>query len=177
MKRNTAGQPVGTQMISAVDGSDFTGPVTVYVTADNGSQVVGATAAGLCAHKGKGYHSYIPTQAEWDHGHVAFTFCATGAVTVTVQGYPNNLPDDPADASAIATLFGAAATTAAAHTEALTEVLASLQNAVVTVASGGLTGTVTIYRPGTPQIPANLLRTIPMTRSAIDKPFSMNLVS
>ena len=40
MIKNTAGQKIGAEMVSATDGSAFTGSVTVYVTGDAGTQAV-----------------------------------------------------------------------------------------------------------------------------------------
>lgn len=85
MKKNVSGQKVGTQMLSATDGSNFTGTVTVYITKDGGSQTIGSVASGVCTHKGKGYHEYSPSQAETNADHIAFTFEGTGALTTTVQ--------------------------------------------------------------------------------------------
>lgn len=84
MKKNTTGQVIGVQMISATDGSAFTGTVTAYVTGDGGTQNAGS---GTVTHKGNGYHSYAPTQAETNYDHIAFTFTGSGAVPVTVQVY------------------------------------------------------------------------------------------
>ena len=85
MKKNLASQSIGVQMITASDGTNFTGTVTVVITIDNGTQSAsGGTAP---AHEGNGYHSYSPTQAETNGDHVAFTFTGTGAITSTVQVY------------------------------------------------------------------------------------------
>jgi len=92
MKQNVASQSVGIQMITASDGSDFTGSVSVSVTIDNGTQAAGAGTAP--AHEGSGYHSYTPTQAETNGTHLAFTFTGTGAITSTVQvftGFPQSV--------------------------------------------------------------------------------------
>lgn len=89
MKKNVAGQKVGAQMVSATDGSAFTGSVTVYVTLDAGTQAAGSVGAGACTSEGNGYHTYAPAQAETNGDLVAFTFTGTGAVPVTVQVYPN----------------------------------------------------------------------------------------
>lgn len=86
MKKNVAGQVVGAEII-ALDGSAFTGAVTVYVTGDNGAQAVGSVGSGACTHKGNGYHSYVPAQAETNYDHIAFTFVGAGAVPVTIQIY------------------------------------------------------------------------------------------
>lgn len=85
MQKNVASQKIGCQMISATDGSNFTGSVTVYVTGDAGTQAVGSVSSGACTHEGKGYHTYAPSQAETNYDLIAFTFEGTGAVTSTVQ--------------------------------------------------------------------------------------------
>lgn len=87
MKKNVSSQTVGVQMVSATDGSAFTGTVTVYVTVDGGTQAIGSTGSGVCTHEGNGFHSYVPTSGETDGGHIAFTFIGTGAVPATVQVY------------------------------------------------------------------------------------------
>lgn len=88
MRRNVASQHVGAQMITAADGTAFTGTVSVSVTGDSGTQGAGGGTAP--AHEGNGYHSYTPTQAETNYTHVAFTFTGTGAIPVTVQVYPKS---------------------------------------------------------------------------------------
>lgn len=88
MKKNVASQIVGAQMVSAADGTAFTGAVTVSVTGDGGVQATGSVGAGACTHEGNGFHSYAPAQAETNYNHIAFTFTGTGAIPVTVQVYP-----------------------------------------------------------------------------------------
>lgn len=88
MKKNVASQVVGAQMVSATDGSAFTGSVTVSVTGNGGTQATGSVGSGACTHEGNGFHSYAPAQAETNYDHVAFTFTGTGAIPVTVQIYP-----------------------------------------------------------------------------------------
>lgn len=83
MRKNVAGQTVGSQMIAAADGSAFTGSVTAILTGDGGTQGGG----GACVHEGNGYHSYTPSQAETNYDHIAFTFTGTGAVPRTTQVY------------------------------------------------------------------------------------------
>lgn len=83
MKKNIASQSIGAEMITAADGTAFTGTVSVFVTIDNGTQAAGAGTAP--AHEGNGYHSYTPTQAETNGDHIAFTFTGTGAIPVSVQ--------------------------------------------------------------------------------------------
>lgn len=94
MIKNTAGQKIGAQLITASDGSAFTGSVTVAVTVDAGTQATGSVGSGACAHEGGGYHTYAPAQAETNGDLIAFTFSGTGAVPVTVQVYtiPGVLP-------------------------------------------------------------------------------------
>lgn len=85
MKKNVAGQKIGIQMVSATDGSAFTGTVTVSVTGDAGTQATGSVGSGVCAHEGNGFHTYAPAQAETNYDHIGFTFTGTGAVPSTVQ--------------------------------------------------------------------------------------------
>lgn len=87
MKQNVASQVIGAQMVSATDGSAFTGAVTVSVTGNGGTQATGSVGAGACTHEGNGFHTYAPAQAETNYTHVAFTFTGTGAVPATVQVY------------------------------------------------------------------------------------------
>ena len=85
MKKNVSGQKVGAQMVSATDGSAFTGAVTAYITLDAGTQAVGTVGAGACTHEGNGYHTYAPSQAETNGDLVAVTFVGSGAVPATLQ--------------------------------------------------------------------------------------------
>lgn len=87
MKKNVASQRIGAQLVSATDGSAFTGSVTVLVCGDAGTQATGSVGSGACTHEGNGYHTYAPSQAETNFDLIAFTFTGTGAVPVTVQVY------------------------------------------------------------------------------------------
>lgn len=87
MKKNTAGQIIGAQIIDASDGSNFSGSVTVYVTIDGGTQAQGTVGSGACTNEGNGFYSYAPSQAETNGDHIAYTFVGTGAVGATVQVY------------------------------------------------------------------------------------------
>lgn len=87
MIKNTASQKVGVQMVSATDGSAFTGAVTVSVTGDAGTQATGSVGSGACTHEGNGYHTYAPAQAETNYDLIAFTFTGSGAIPATVQVY------------------------------------------------------------------------------------------
>lgn len=85
MRKNVASQVICAQLISKTDGSDVTtGTTTVYVTGDGGTQGAGG---GTVAHEGNGTWSYVPTQAETNYTHVAFTFVNTSAVTAVVNVY------------------------------------------------------------------------------------------
>ena len=85
MKKNIASQNIGAEMLTAADGTNFTGAVSVFVTLDGGTQTTGAGTAPV--HEGNGYHSYTPTQAETNGDHIAYTFTGTGALTATIQVY------------------------------------------------------------------------------------------
>lgn len=87
MRKNVAGQKIGAQLLSATDGSAFTGSVTVAVTIDAGIQATGSVGSGACTHEGGGYHTYSPSQAETNGDLIAFTFSGTGAISVTIQIY------------------------------------------------------------------------------------------
>ena len=76
-------------MVTAADGSAFTGAVTVYVTGDAGTQGAGSVGAGACTHEGNGYHTYAPAQAETNYDLIAFTFVGSGAIPATVQVFTN----------------------------------------------------------------------------------------
>lgn len=94
MKKNTAGQSIGAQMVTISDGSDFTGTVTAEVTIDNGTKTAGG---GSVTHEGEGYHSYAPTQAETNGDHIAVSFAGTGALSQTIQVYttfPQSVDND-----------------------------------------------------------------------------------
>lgn len=122
MLKNTSGQSVGAQMVSASDGSAFTGSVTVYVTVDRGTQAVGSVGSGACAHEGNGCHTYGPDQAETNGDHIAFTFVGTGAVPQTVQVYTRagdafTRLGAPAGASVSADIAAAKSDTAAIKTK------------------------------------------------------------
>lgn len=95
MRKNTASQVIGSQMVSATDGSAFTGTVTVYVTIDGGTQGIGTVGSGVCTHEGNGLHTYAPSQAETNGNHLAFTFTGSGTVPSTVQVY--TISFDPHD--------------------------------------------------------------------------------
>lgn len=88
MIRGQASQVVGAQMVNATTGAAFAGSVTVYVTVDGGTQAIGSVGSGVCTSEGNGLFTYVPSAAETDGAHVAFTFIGTGAVPATIQVYP-----------------------------------------------------------------------------------------
>jgi len=90
MKRNVAGQKIGAQIITAADGSAFSGAVTVYVTKDAGTQAIGSVGSGAATSEGNGYYTYAPSQSETDGDLLAYTFIGTGAIPVTVQVVPSS---------------------------------------------------------------------------------------
>lgn len=133
MQKNVAGQRIGVQMVSASDGSAFTGSVTVYVTGDAGSQAIGSVGSGICTHEGNGYHSYAPAQAETNFDLIAFTFTGSGAVPVTVQVYTainpvTAVPTAAANATAVRSELG------------LTGTLDTAFDAIPTAAENGAAG-------------------------------------
>ena len=121
MKRNVASQTVGAQMVSASDGSAFTGTVSCFVTGDAGTQGAGA---GAVTHEGNGYHSYAPSQAETNFDHIAFTFTGTGAVPATVQVYT----EFPQTGDAFARLGAPAGASVSADMAAVKAETASIQS-------------------------------------------------
>lgn len=106
MVKNSSGQKIGAQMVSATDGSAFTGSVTVSVTVDAGTQATGSVGSGACTHEGNGYHTYAPAQAETNGTLLAFTFTGTGAIPVTVQVFTTGFDPTAAVVPANVTQFG-----------------------------------------------------------------------
>lgn len=97
MKKNVAGQIIGAEMITASDGSAFTGAVTCFFTINGGTQTIGSVGSGICTHKGNGLHTYTPTIGETNGDHIAWTFIGTGAVPATIQvytGFPQSVDNN-----------------------------------------------------------------------------------
>lgn len=140
MIKNTASQKVGAQMITAADGTAFTGSVTVAVTVDAGTQATGSVGSGACTSEGGGYHTYAPSQAETNGDLVAFTFSGTGAVSTTVQIYTRAATPDVNVASIAANAITATAIASDAITDA--KVASDVTIASVTGAVGSVTGAV-----------------------------------
>ena len=137
MRKNVASQVIGAQMVSATDGSAFTGSVTAYVTGDGGTQAVGSVGSGACTHEGNGFHTYAPAQAETNYDHVAFTFIGTGAVPATVQVYTSF----PQTGDSFARLGAPAGASVSADVAAVKAETASIltDTAVIGAAGAGLT--------------------------------------
>lgn len=138
MLKNTAGQKIGSQMITAADGTAFTGSVTVSVTGDAGTQATGSVGSGACTHEGNGYHTYAPAQAETNYDLVAFTFTGTGAVPATVQVATQTASGGSGD---ITSILGTSLTeTSAGYLAAAFKKLFDVATPVLTAASVNQTG-------------------------------------
>ena len=138
MRKNVAGQKVGAQLISAADGSAFTGSVTVYVTGDAGTQAVGSVGSGACTHEGNGYHTYAPAQAETNYDLIAFTFTGTGAIPQTVQVY-TSFPQsaDALDAAGVRAAVGLASANLDTQLDALPTAIENADALLARNVSGG----------------------------------------
>jgi hypothetical protein len=95
MKKNVASQLIGVQMITAADGTDFTGSITCTIAKDGAAPV--ASAGTGPTHQATGYYEYNPTQAETNYDHIAFHFTGTGAISTTVQVYTDTVTGDVAN--------------------------------------------------------------------------------
>jgi len=87
MRKNVSSQRIGAEMVWASSGTIFTTSTLVYVKGDASSQNLGATSSGVAVYVGQGYHEYVPTQAETNYDHIAFTFTTTNALSVTLNVY------------------------------------------------------------------------------------------
>lgn len=86
MRKNVASQVVCAQLNATADGSAVTtGTTTVYVLGDGGTQ---GSGSGTVTHEGQGCWSYVPTQAETNYNHVAYTFVNSSAIAQTINVYP-----------------------------------------------------------------------------------------
>lgn len=84
MRKNVASQNVAGQIANATTGAPITTGVSVFVTGDGGTQTAGG---GTLTHKGNGHWNYVPTQAETNFNHIAFTFTHASGVNQTVNVY------------------------------------------------------------------------------------------
>lgn len=161
MKKNVAGQKVGVQMVSATDGSAFTGSVTVAVTLDAGTQATGTVGSGACTHEGNGYHTYAPAQAETNGDLVAFTFTGTGAVPATVQIY-TSFPQTGDNYARIGAPVGASISADIAAVQSDTD---NIQTRIpAALVSGRMDASVGAYQTGlTPLQPTTAGRTLDVT--------------
>jgi hypothetical protein len=85
MIKNKAGQTITCPMFNFDNVAYTTGPVTIWITGDGGTQTVGSVSSGACTHEGNGVWSYAPSQAETNFDHIAFTFIASGAQNGGIQ--------------------------------------------------------------------------------------------
>jgi hypothetical protein len=154
MRKNTASQVVGAQMVNAETGAAFTGSVTCYVTGDGGTQALGSVGSGACVHEGNGFHTYAPAQAETNYDHVAFTFIGTGAVPASMQVYTRimSVAQETALARGATGLILGACEAASTTTNVVTDLAETTNDhyngRVITFTSGALLGqsrTITDY--------------------------------
>ena len=166
MKKNVSSQSIGAEMITAADGTAFTGAVSVFYTIDNGTQTAGGGTAP--AHEGNGYHSYTPLQAETNGDHIAFTFTGTGAIPTTVQVY-TSFPQTVDNNTILATLptqtyLDGRTLASASYFDPTTDAVAN----VTTVAT-------TTNLTNLPSIPANWITAAGITASALDNKGNWNI--
>lgn len=93
MERNVSSQAVAVQLTNLSSGQFHqpnSGAVLTYFTGDGGAPALGSVNSGIASPRSYGLHYYTPPASETDFTHVAFTFVASGAVTVTVQGWTRN---------------------------------------------------------------------------------------
>jgi hypothetical protein len=113
MFKNVASQVIGVQLVTGTDGAAFTGTATAYVTLGTGTF---GTGSGTITHKGQGYHTYVPTQAETNSDHIGFTFTASGVIPATIQVFTQEKEvSDRLAAGAKAMIYGTVGT-GTAHT-------------------------------------------------------------
>lgn len=96
MRKNVASQVVAGQMNDRSTGAPLTASVSVFVTGDGGTQSAGG---GTLTHEGSGHWSYVPTQAETNFNHVAFTFTHASGVHKTYNVY--TVSYDPHDTAGL----------------------------------------------------------------------------
>lgn len=124
-------------MVSASDGSAFTGSVTVSVTGDAGTQATGSVSSGACTHEGNGYHTYSPAQAETNYDLIAFTFTGTGAIPQTVQVFTTAQPKGTTTLATPTNITAGTITTVTNLTNAPTsgDLTATMKTSVTTAAT------------------------------------------
>ena len=93
MRKNVSSQMIGAQMSSVLSGTDYTnsGAVLARLTMSGSGQVLGAVNSGICVPRSFGWHFYIAAQSETNFDHIAFTFVASGAISVTNQVYTERI--------------------------------------------------------------------------------------
>lgn len=121
MIKNVAGQNIGAQLISRITGEAFSGSVSVLVTGNGGTQTAGG---GVVTSEGNGYFGYVPTQAETNYDHVAFTFIGTNALPFTAQVYPQTID------AALQAVLDAISTLSTSVDTQFDEVLAAIESGI-----------------------------------------------
>jgi hypothetical protein len=117
--RGVAFQPIGCNVRNATTGAAWTNPVNVWVKGDLNAAAPGTVGGGVVVPDARGYAEYVPSAAETDFRHIAFTFDAVGALGDTVQIETIS----PAEISALATATGLASVAAGVIVaDALTEI-------------------------------------------------------
>lgn len=101
-------QPVGCNIRNATTGAAWTSPVNVWVKGDLNAAALGTVGGGTVTPDARGYAEYVPSAAETDFAHLAFTFDAAGALGDTVQIQTVS----PAEVSALQSATGIASVAA-----------------------------------------------------------------
>ncbi len=83
-------------MNAILDGVPLTTGVSVFVNVDGGTQAAGG---GTLTHEGNGAWNYVPTQAETNGDHIAFTFIHALGVASTLNVY--TVSYDPHDVAGL----------------------------------------------------------------------------
>lgn len=81
MLKNIASQVISALLLDTLGAPVTTGTTSVYVTGDAGTQSLGGTAI----HEGNGLWTFLPSQANTNYDHIAFTFVNGGAVNSNIQ--------------------------------------------------------------------------------------------
>lgn len=128
MIRGQAFQPIGCNIRNATTGAAWTSPVNVWIKGDLNTAVLGTVGGGSVTPDARGYAEYVPSAAETDFAHIAYTFDASGALGDTVQIQTIS----PAEVSALATATGLASVSASVIcSDAMKEIRAARSGDVI----------------------------------------------
>lgn len=83
--RGISGNIAEAEVISALTGLAFAGAVSVYVTVDTGTQVLGTVGSGIAIAKGNGVYQYLPSAAESNGTKCSFLFTGANAIPALSQ--------------------------------------------------------------------------------------------